>query len=144
MPGPSPSTLIDLDSTFLPVAHMRQISRVTELAGPAIRGEVDLRADHWVYAEHFPTDPIFPGSLIIEAAGQLLALWAWADGQRGRPRLLRTQAEFHHPVTPSASCITLHGEVQRKRNLYFGTIRVQAEGVDVASVTAVLTVLPAA
>jgi 3-hydroxymyristoyl/3-hydroxydecanoyl-(acyl carrier protein) dehydratase len=144
VPSPSPSTLIDIDRTFLPVAHMRQISRVTELSRLVISGEVDLRADHWVYAEHFPADPIFPGSLIIEAAGQLLALWAWADGQRGRPRLLRTQAEFHHPVTPSVRSLALRGEVRRKHQLYFGTICVHAGRAEVATVTAVVTVLPAA
>ena len=139
-----PATLLDIDSTYLPVAHMRQLSRVTELAGPTISAEVDLKVDHWVFAEHFPADPIFPGSLIIEAAGQLLALWAWADGQRGRPRLVRTEAEFFLPVTPSATCITLHGEVRRRHQLYFGTVRVEAGDAEVARVTAVLTVLPAA
>lgn len=142
MTEPSSSNLIDIDSTFLPINHMRQISRVTELAGPSISAEVDIRSDHWVYAEHFPQDPIFPGSLIIEAAGQLLALWAWADGQRGRPRLVRAEAAFHLPVTPVAPRLALRGEVRRKRSLYFGTITVEAGGAEVAQVTAVLTVLP--
>jgi len=142
MPAALQPSLMDIDSTFLPVEQMRQISRVTELAGPAISGEVDLGVGHWVYAQHFPGDPIFPGTLMIEAAGQLLALWAWADGQRGRPRLVRTQADFHLPVGPSERCLALRGEVRRKRHLCFGTFSVQAGGEEVASVTAVLAVLP--
>lgn len=138
------SSLIDVDSTFLPIAQMRQISRVTSLEGPSIRGEVDLGSEHWVYAQHFPGDPIFPGTLIVEAAGQLVALWAWANGQRGRPRLVRIQAEFLSPVCCSDARLTLHGEVRRKRNLHFAEVSVSTPGAEVvANVSAVLAVLPA-
>ncbi|MGH7752143.1 MAG: 3-hydroxyacyl-ACP dehydratase FabZ family protein [Gemmatimonadales bacterium] len=135
---------MDLDGTFLPVGQMRQISRVTELAGPTLTGEVDLAIDHWVYALHFPGDAIFPGTLMLEAAGQLVALWAWANGERGRPRLLRVQAEFHSPVGRAETRLTLRGEVRRKRNLCFGRVSVHAANGEVATVSAVLAVLPAA
>jgi 3-hydroxymyristoyl/3-hydroxydecanoyl-(acyl carrier protein) dehydratase len=138
------SSLIDLEATFLPVGQMRQISRVTHLEGAAITGEVDLSAEHWVYAQHFPGDPIFPGSFLIEAAGQLVALWAWAQGQRGRPRLVRTGAEFHHAVGPAHDQLLLHAEVRRKRHLNFATISIWAAGTQVATLDAVLAVLPAA
>lgn len=138
------TSLIDLDTTFLPVAQMRQIARVTGLEGGTIMGEVDIGADHWVYEQHFPGDPIFPGSLLIEAAGQLLALWAWAQGQRGRPRLVRTSAEFHRPVSRATPRLILQGEVRRRRHLYFGSIQIVASTVDVARVEAVLAVLGAA
>jgi 3-hydroxymyristoyl/3-hydroxydecanoyl-(acyl carrier protein) dehydratase len=137
----APSSPVDVEGTFLPVGHMRQISRVTHLEGAEIEAELDLGA-HWVFPEHFPGDPIFPGSLLIESAGQLVALWAWAAGQRGRPRLVRTGAEFHHPVTPEAQVLTLCASVRRKRHLHFGTIRIVALGEQVATVEAVLAVLP--
>jgi len=137
------SSLIDLEATFLPVGQTRQISRVTQLEGAAITGEVDLSAGHWVYAQHFPGDPIFPGTLLIEAAGQLVALWAWAQGQRGRPRLVRTSAEFHFPVGPTHDHLLLRAEVRRKRHLNFATIGIWAAGTQVATLEAVLTVLPA-
>ena len=101
-----PTSLMDIDSTYLPVGQMRLISRVTAFGGPSIRGEVDLGAAHWVFPQHFPGDPIFPGSLIVEAAGQILALWAWGQGARGRPRLVRIGAEFRSPVGPSAALYT--------------------------------------
>jgi len=143
IPEPSRPSLVDLDTHFLPVGQMRQISRVTELAGPTIVGEVDLGRDHWVYAQHLPGDPVFPGSLIVEAAGQLVALWAWADGQRGRPRLLRANAEFRLPVGREEPRLVLRGEVTRKRHMHFATMAVEASGVQVAGATVVLAVVPA-
>ena len=137
------TSLIDLDTTFLPVAEMRQITRVTSLNGAGIEGEVDLGPDHWVWPQHFPTDPIFPGTLLIEAAGQLIALWAWSQGQRGRPRLVRTGAEFHSPVGQWAPSLLLKGEVRRKRHLNFGSVQISSEGTLVATVEAVLVVLAA-
>jgi 3-hydroxymyristoyl/3-hydroxydecanoyl-(acyl carrier protein) dehydratase len=136
------SGLIDIDATFLPVGRMRQIARVTSVDETGIRGEVPIDADHWVWDEHFPGDPIFPGTLMIEAAGQLVALWAWADGQRGRPRLVRTDSEFHNPVHPGDSSLTLIAEVRRRRTLNFGTVRIASGHTSVATVEAVLAVLP--
>jgi 3-hydroxymyristoyl/3-hydroxydecanoyl-(acyl carrier protein) dehydratase len=137
----SPS-LIELDETFLPIGRMRQIARVISVQGETIAGEVDLDPYHWVWTEHFPGDPIFPGTLLIEAAGQLLALWAWAQGTRGRPRLVRTTAVFHNPVGLHATHLRLEARVRAKRHLYFGSIQVSYRDVAVASVEAVLTVLP--
>ena len=136
------SSLIDLDATFLPVAQMRQISRVTHIQDDAIVGEVDLGPGHWVFAQHFPGDPIFPGVFMVEAAGQLVALWAWAAGQRGRPRLVRTSAEFHHPVGPASQCLRLRAEVRRKRNLHFASISAWANETQVATFEVVLAILP--
>lgn len=135
-------SLVDLDNPFLPVGQMRQISRVIELAGATIAAEVDLGPGHWVYAQHFPGDPVFPGSLIVEAAGQLVALWAWAAGERGRPRLLRANAEFRLPVVRAVLRLVLRGDVTRKRNMHFATFAVDASGVQVASATVVLAVIP--
>ncbi len=134
---------VDIEASFLPIGHMRQVSRVTRLDGAEIEGELDL-GGHWVFLEHFPGDPIFPGSLLVEAAGQLVALWAWAAGQRGRPRLVRAGAEFHHPVTPTAQLITLRSVVRRKRHLHFGKVEVLAMEDRVATVELVLAVLPSA
>ncbi len=140
----SAANLMDIDETFLPVGQMRQISRVTEIAGECICAEMDLGQAHWVFAQHFPGDPVFPGTLIIEAAGQLVALWAWSVGQRGRPRLVKTSAEFHSPVGPLEPQVTLRAQVRRKRHLHFGTIEILAGDTRVATVEAVLAVLPAA
>lgn len=137
------SGLIDLDTTFLPIGQMRQVSRVTVMDGPCIVGEVDVGPDHWVYPQHFPGDPIFPGTLMIEAAGQVVALWAWANGHRGRPRLVRTNAAFHQPITPPTQRLELRAQVRGKRNLQFGTVELFAEDTHVATVEVVLAVIVA-
>lgn len=142
MPDPLPTSLIDIDSTFLPIDQMRQISRITRVDGAHIDGEVELGEGHWVYRQHFPSDPIFPGTLIIEAAGQLTALWAWSQGQRGRPRLVRANADFHHPVVPENPSIRLEASVQRKRNINFARVLVYADDRCVATIDTVLAVLP--
>jgi 3-hydroxymyristoyl/3-hydroxydecanoyl-(acyl carrier protein) dehydratase len=122
---------------------MRQLSRVTELAGASIVAEVDLGPDHWVYAQHLPGDPVFPGSLIVEAAGQLVAIWAWADGQRGRPRLVRANAEFRRTVERKEPRLVLRGEVTRRCHMHFATVAVEGSGEQVATATVVLAVIPA-
>jgi 3-hydroxymyristoyl/3-hydroxydecanoyl-(acyl carrier protein) dehydratase len=137
----TPLSLIDVERSFLPVAQMRQVTRVTEFAAALIAAEADLGPHHWVWPQHFPDDPIFPGSLMIEAAGQLVALWAWGNGARGRPRMVRAGADFQNPVSRCTPKLILKGEVRRKRHLYFGTVGVWAEQTQVASVEAVLAVL---
>jgi 3-hydroxymyristoyl/3-hydroxydecanoyl-(acyl carrier protein) dehydratase len=135
------NTLIDVEESFLPVAQMRQVSRVIEFEGASIIGEADLGPHHWVWPQHFPDDPIFPGSLMVEAAGQLVALWAWGNEARGRPRMIRASAEFKAPVSRWIPKLVLKGEVRRKRHLYFGSVGICAEQTQVATVEVVLTVL---
>jgi 3-hydroxymyristoyl/3-hydroxydecanoyl-(acyl carrier protein) dehydratase len=147
MPMPAPavptsSGLIDLDQTFIPIGHMRQIARVTRIQDASISGEMELSSRHWVWPEHFPRDPIFPGTLMLEAAGQLVALWAWAKGVRGRPRLVRISGSFTSPVDPGTSSLLLEAEIQRKRAVFFGGVRVSSEVADVAAVELALIVLP--
>lgn len=65
------------------------------------------------------------------------------NGERGRPRLVRTRAEFHAPVDPAQAFLSLHGEVRRKRHLQFATVEIFAGVSLVATIEAVLAVLPA-
>ena len=70
-----------------------------------------------------------------------MAVWAWANGHRGRPRLVRTAASFHHPVTSRAPQLDLQADVRGKRHLQVATVEVSAEGIQVAEVEVVLAVL---
>lgn len=138
--GAEQPSLIDIDSTFLPVGQMRQISRVTQLDGSVIVGDVDL-GQHWVYPQHFPRDPVFPGTLMIEAAGQLVALWAWANGRRGKPRLVKVSAEFRSPIGPEIERLTLRAEVTQRRKLHFGEVTLSNSCDEVGTVSLVLAVI---
>lgn len=134
--------LIDLDLVYLPEGSMRQLARITHLRGQEITGEVEVGQGHWVYEMHFPGDPIFPGCLMIEAAGQLVAAHAWNDDPSGRPRLVRANAEFRDPVHPDDERLILKARVRRRRNLHFGKVGLSAAGRDVARIEIVLAVLP--
>ena len=112
---------------FLPAGVMLQVNRVVEVSGDRIVCEADL-SNNWVFPLHFPGSPIFPGSLLIEGAGQTIAIWAWENDLRGDPRLVRVQAEFRCPVIPEHGVITYAGTVRRKRNLCVGSVDVLVDG----------------
>ena len=124
---------------FLPVGQMLQIDRVREVTGDRIVCEMDLEGN-WVFPLHFPSDPIFPGSLIIEGAGQAIAIWAWENELRGEPRLVRVEAEFRFPVVPGDGVLSYIGTIKRKRNLCVGVVSVMCGDRKVAQVKGSLVV----
>jgi 3-hydroxymyristoyl/3-hydroxydecanoyl-(acyl carrier protein) dehydratase len=126
-------SLIDLDSTFLPVGPMRQITAVTAFREATIECAMSLDA-HWVYPVHFPGDPILPASLMIEAAGQVTALWAWLSGQRGKPRMVRASGDFRAPCGPGDAVLTFRAKIRKKRFLNFGTVSVLIGEQEIATI----------
>ncbi len=123
----------DLAQVYLPVGQMLQIDRVTE-AGPAtIRAEMDL-AGHWVFPLHFPKDPIFPACLMIEAAGQAIAIWAWHHQVPGLPRLARVQASFSSAVGPNDGVLSFVGTIRRRRHVVIGRVQLACGDRAVAEV----------
>ena len=100
---------------------MLQIDRVMEVTGDAVRCEMDL-AHHWVFPLHFPKDPIFPACLMIEAAGQAIAIWAWHHKLEGKPRLARVGASFESAVRPEDGILSFTGTIRRRRNICVGRV----------------------
>jgi 3-hydroxyacyl-[acyl-carrier protein] dehydratase / trans-2-decenoyl-[acyl-carrier protein] isomerase len=133
-------SLIDLNETFLPIGQMRQITAVTAFYENTIVCEMDL-GHHWTYPMHFPDDPILPGCLMIEAAGQVTALWAWLSGQRGKPRLVKTAADFRAPAGPEHEVLTFRAKVKKKRFLNFGTITVLIGDTEIATIENCLAIV---
>ena len=130
-----------LGATFLPVGQMLQLDRVTAVDDTSITAEMDVTPEHWVFPMHFPGDPIFPGCFLIEAAGQLVALWGWEAGLRGRPRMAKASAEFESPVFATDRTVILKGSVRRRRNMCFGTVNVLAGERTVATIEAVIVIV---
>jgi 3-hydroxyacyl-[acyl-carrier-protein] dehydratase len=129
----------EFDDIFLPVGQMLQIDRVAEVTPERIVCETDLE-NNWVFPLHFPGSPIFPGSLLIEGAGQAIAIWAWENGLRGNPRLVRVEAEFRSPVQPGDHVLRYVGTIKKRRNLCVGTVDVMVNGRQVAHVKGSLMV----
>jgi 3-hydroxymyristoyl/3-hydroxydecanoyl-(acyl carrier protein) dehydratase len=112
----------DLSAVYLPVGQMLQIDRVVEVTADTIRCELDL-GQHWVFPLHFPGDPIFPACLMIEAAGQAIAIWAFHHKVAGLPRLVRVSASFSDKVGPQDGVLSFVGRVRRRRNICVGTVQ---------------------
>ena len=110
-----------LEAFFLPTKQMLQIDRVCEITENRVTCEMEV-SGHWVFPMHFPSDPIFPGSLLIEAAGQALAIWAWHAGFRGRPRLVKVGATFESPVLPGDQVVRMVGSVRHRKFAFFGQV----------------------
>ena len=130
-----------LEATFLPIGWMLQLDRVTEITESGLTAEMEVE-QHWVFPMHFPSDPIFPGTLLIEAAGQAVAVWAWHAGLRGKPRLLKVAAKFKSAVLPSDRLVILTVFVQRRKNICLGTVDLSAGGRSVAEIRPMIIVLP--
>jgi len=111
----------DLARCYLPIEQMLQIDRVMAVTDDTIRCEMDL-AHHWVFPLHFPGDPIFPACLMIEAAGQAIAIWAWHHQVPGLPRLARVQASFESGARPGDGILSFIGKIRRRRNVCVGAV----------------------
>jgi 3-hydroxymyristoyl/3-hydroxydecanoyl-(acyl carrier protein) dehydratase len=111
----------DLAQVYLPIEQMLQIDRVTEMTADGLRCEMDL-GQHWVFPLHFPKDPIFPACLMIEAAGQAIAIWAWHHQVPGNPRLARVKASFDSGVRPGDGILSFVGKIHRRKNICVGVV----------------------
>ena len=111
----------DLARCYLPVEQMLQIDRVTAITETEIRCEMDL-TEHWVFPLHFPGNPIFPACLMIEAAGQAIAIWAWHYQMPGNPRLARVKASFESAVRREDGVLSFVGKIKRRKNICVGEV----------------------
>jgi 3-hydroxymyristoyl/3-hydroxydecanoyl-(acyl carrier protein) dehydratase len=123
----------DLAAVYLPVGQMLQIDRVIEVTAECITCEMDLK-EHWVFPLHFPGNPIFPACLMIEAAGQAMAIWAWHHRMSGNPRLARVKASFESAVRPEDGVLRFVGKMRRRRHVCAGAVELSCHGRPVAAV----------
>lgn len=124
----------DLGNMFLPIGDMLQINTIAQIADEVIIGEKNITALDWIFQLHFPGDPIYPGTLLIEGAGQIIAIWGWHNGLRGKPRLVKVSAEFKSPVTATDTVITYTGTIYKRRNVIIGKVVINVSGRHIGTV----------
>ncbi len=111
----------DLGAVYLPVGQMLQIDRTLAISEGRVECEIDL-GGHWVFPLHFPKDPIFPACLMIEGAGQAIAIWAWHNHMPGLPRLVRVDASFASAAGPGDGILSVRGKMRRRLHLCRGLV----------------------
>lgn len=114
----------------LPVGNMLMMDRITTISADGgehgkgeIIAELDIRPDLWFFDCHFPTDPVMPGCLGLDAMWQIVGFFLGWKGNKGRGRALGAgEVKFFGQVLPTASKVTYHIQLKRviERKLVMG------------------------
>ncbi|KDE39752.1 MAG: bifunctional 3-hydroxydecanoyl-ACP dehydratase/trans-2-decenoyl-ACP isomerase [Nitrincola lacisaponensis] len=114
----------------LPVGNMLMMDRIisiTEDGGEFGKGEIiaelDIHPELWFFDCHFPTDPVMPGCLGLDAMWQMVGFFLGWKGNKGRGRALGAgEVKFFGQVLPTAKKVTYHIQLKRviERKLVMG------------------------
>ncbi|HSG61252.1 MAG TPA: 3-hydroxyacyl-[acyl-carrier-protein] dehydratase FabA [Pseudomonadales bacterium] len=114
----------------LPVDNMLMLDRIVSITtdGGAygkgqIIAELDITPDLWFFECHFPTDPVMPGCLGLDAMWQLVGFFLGWKGNPGRGRALGSgEVKFFGQVLPTAKKVTYKIDLKRviERKLVMG------------------------
>lgn len=114
----------------LPVGNMLMMDRITSISDDGgqygkgeIIAELDIHPDLWFFDCHFPTDPVMPGCLGLDAMWQIVGFYLGWRGNKGRGRALGSgEVKFTGQVLPTAKKVTYHIELKRviERKLVMG------------------------
>lgn len=137
----TPGTTIDLHQIKRMIPHrypMLMIEKMIDVV-PDVRatGIKNVSVNEWFFQGHFPSEPVMPGVLIVEAMAQTAAVLVVATlGPENEGRLTYfmsiEQARFRKPVVPG-DVIRVHVEKQRRRgNVWRFSGEAQVDGVTVA------------
>jgi len=114
----------------LPVGNMLMMDRIVEINGDGgefgkgeIIAELDIHPDLWFFDCHFPTDPVMPGCLGLDAMWQLVGFYLGWRGNKGRGRALGSgEVKFTGQILPTAKKVTYKIQLKRviERKLVMG------------------------
>lgn len=114
----------------LPVGNMLMMDRITMITNEGgkygkgyIEAELDIHPDLWFFDCHFPTDPVMPGCLGLDAMWQLVGFFLGWRGNKGRGRALGCgDVKFTGQILPTAKKITYRIDLSRviERKLVMG------------------------
>ena len=129
----------------LPIPPMLMMDRVIEMdaeGGEFGKGlmiaELDINPDLWFFDCHFPTDPVMPGCLGLDAMWQLIGFYLGWLGNPGRGRALGAgEIKFFGQVLPTAKKVTYKIEIsrliQRKLVMGVGNATMEVDGKEIYS-----------
>jgi 3-hydroxyacyl-[acyl-carrier protein] dehydratase/trans-2-decenoyl-[acyl-carrier protein] isomerase len=114
----------------LPTDNMLMLDRIAHISSEGgehgkgeIIAELDINPDLWFFDCHFPTDPVMPGCLGLDAMWQLVGFYLGWRGNPGKGRALGCgEVKFSGQVLPSASLVTYNINIKRviERKLVMG------------------------
>ena len=114
----------------LPVDQMLMLDRITtinsdggEFGKGEIIAELDINPDLWFFDCHFPSDPVMPGCLGLDAMWQLVGFYLGWRGNPGRGRALGSgEVKFFGQVLPTTKKVTYRITMKRviERKLVMG------------------------
>ena len=127
----------------LPIDQMLMLDRITRISSEGgahgkgeIIAELDINPDLWFFACHFPSDPVMPGCLGLDAMWQLLGFFLGWRGNPGRGRALGCgEVKFTGEILPDAKLVTYHIDIKRviERRLVLGIAdgRMEVDGREI-------------
>lgn len=101
-----------------PMLMMNRIVKITEDTGTYGKGEMvaelDIQPDLWFFDCHFPSDPVMPGCLGLDAMWQLIGFFLGWKGLPGRGRALGVkEVKFTGQVLPKAQKVVYQIHIKR-------------------------------
>jgi 3-hydroxyacyl-[acyl-carrier protein] dehydratase/trans-2-decenoyl-[acyl-carrier protein] isomerase len=131
----------------LPVDNMLMMDRITHISSEGgshdkgqIIAELDITPDLWFFDCHFPTDPVMPGCLGLDAMWQIVGFYLGWRGNPGRGRALGVgEVKFTGEILPTAKKVTYDISITRliERKLVMGiadgTVAVDGEVIYTAT-----------
>lgn len=101
-----------------PMLMLNRISYIADTGGLFGKGEViaelDINPELWFFQCHFPTDPVMPGCLGLDAMWQLVGFFLGWHGNPGRGRALGVgQVKFTGQVLPIHKTVRYHLHMKR-------------------------------
>ena len=105
----------------LPVDNMLMLDRITHISSEGgthgkgeIIAELDINPDLWFFDCHFPSDPVMPGCLGLDALWQLTGFFLGWLGAPGSGRALGVgEVKFSGMVTPEVKKIEYIVDLKR-------------------------------
>ncbi len=105
----------------LPIGNMLMMDRITHINdkdGPHGKGsviaELDINPDLWFFECHFPSDPVMPGCLGLDAMWQIVGFYLGWVGGKGKGRALGAgEVKFTGQVLPTAKKVTYRVDMRR-------------------------------